>query len=72
MLIIDILDDASFFQVGGSQPSRQRPVFLPKPLLVHQHGKAFSGSAREFEKPPIGGDLSVLPFLGLVASGFRP
>ena len=24
------------------------------------------------EKPPIGGDLSVLPFLGLLASGFRP
>jgi len=30
------------------------------------------GSAREFEKPPIGGDLSVLPFLGLVALVFRP
>jgi len=28
------------------------------------------GSAREFEKPLIGVDLSVLPFLGLLALGF--
>jgi hypothetical protein len=30
------------------------------------------GSAREFEKPPIGGDLSVLPFLGFPAVGSGP
>src|SRR5258707_10112054 len=29
------------------------------------------GSAQEFEKSPIGGDLSVLPFPGLSSLGFR-
>jgi hypothetical protein len=33
----------------------------------NQRNGPCGGSAREFEKPPIGGDLSVLPFLGLVA-----
>ena len=32
----------------------------------------FLGSARGFEKPPIGGDLSVLPFLGFPAVGSGP
>ena len=32
----------------------------------------FDGSARESEKPAIGGDLSVLPFLGFPVRGVRP
>lgn len=43
-----------------------------KVLGTRTGGARKRGSAREFEKPPIGGDLSVLSFLGLVALGFRP
>jgi hypothetical protein len=50
-----------------SQTSAEKPnpgnsmktIVSPIPAESHK------GSAREFEKPPIGGDLSVLPFFGM-------
>jgi hypothetical protein len=41
MLVIDILDDAAFFQVSGAQAPRQSAILFPEPLLIHEHGKAF-------------------------------
>jgi hypothetical protein len=43
----------------------------PLPLYLHGTSLGIWGSARAFEETPIGGDLSVLPFLGLLASGLR-
>ena len=47
-----------------------QPAWFRQTRILRELPK--KGSAREFEKPPIGGDLSVLPLLGLVALGFRP
>jgi hypothetical protein len=41
MLVIDILDDAAFLQVGESEPPSQSPVLFPEPLLIHQQAEAF-------------------------------
>ena len=41
MLVIDILDDAKFFQVGGSQTPFQGAVLFPKPLVINEQSKAF-------------------------------
>jgi hypothetical protein len=41
MLVIDIFDDAEFFQMGGSQTPRQGAVLFPQPLLIHQQREAF-------------------------------
>src|SRR6185369_8153600 len=41
MLVIDVLDDRRFFQVGGWQAPCQGAVFFPKPLLVDQQREAF-------------------------------
>ena len=41
MLIIDILDHAPFFQVGGSQTPGQCAILFPQPLLIDQQRKAF-------------------------------
>src|ERR1035438_442453 len=69
--------------IARSLQAKGFEVFLPMHIVVREWSdrtKRYStpifpcnlGSAREFEKPPIGGDLSVLPFLGSVALGFRP
>ena len=41
MLVIDILDHAALFQVGGSEAPRQSAVLFPEPLLIDDQGKAF-------------------------------
>ena len=41
MLVIDIFDDATFFQVGGAQTPSQGAVFFPQPLLIDEQRKAF-------------------------------
>ena len=41
MLIVDILDHAALFQVGGPQTPGQSAILFPQPLLIDEHGKAF-------------------------------
>src|ERR1035438_4455238 len=63
-------------KIDPNAPSGSRRKILISSQVSFQSPRSIAeslfGSAREFEKPPIGGDLSVLPFLGLVALGFRP
>ena len=41
MLVIDIFDDASFFQLGGTQAPLQCAVLFPEPLLIDQQAESF-------------------------------
>jgi hypothetical protein len=41
MLIVDVFHNAALLEFGGAQPPAECAVFLPRPLLIDQHGKSF-------------------------------